>query len=89
MTAPTDPTRPPLGLSDIVPFVDFCREAEKLKLATRSGLQWMLRYRHENGLIASGAVVEKRLNPTAKRPALFIVKPRFIAWLANDSQKAA
>ena len=94
MPAPTDTTAttqaaPRLALDDIIPFVDFCREAEKRKLATRTQLQWWMRYRRENGLIASGAIVEKRTNPKSSRPLLFVVRPRFVEWLTNSHQHAA
>ena len=78
-----------LDLSDIVTFADFCREAEKRKLATRTALQWWMRYRRENGLLSSGAVVEKRANPRSKRALLFVVRPRFVEWLTNSHQHAA
>ena len=56
-----------LDLSDVLPFAVFCREAEKCKLASRATLQWWLRHRAQNGLLASGAVVERRINPLAKK----------------------
>lgn len=91
MPAPTNTNqgKSALDLSDIVPFADFCREAEKRKLATRTALQWWMRYRHENGLLSSGAVVEKRANPRSKRALLFVVRPRFVEWLTNSHQHAA
>ncbi|NVZ09521.1 hypothetical protein HW932_09620 [Allochromatium humboldtianum] len=91
MPAPidTNPGKSALDLSDIVPFADFCREAEKRKLATRTALQWWMRYRRENGLLSSGAVVEKRANPQSKRALLFVVRPRFVEWLTNSHQHAA
>ncbi|AFL75496.1 hypothetical protein [Thiocystis violascens] len=87
MTAPNPAPRPDLG--DISQFSDFARECERHKLATKSSLLWWMRYRHQNGLIASGAVIEKRPNPTSKRPMLFIVRPRFIDWLSNGNPEAA
>ena len=84
MTAPTDtPADHRLDLTDFVPFPDFCRQAEKLNLATRTQLQWWMRYRHQNGLIGSGAIVEKAVNPKSSRKMLFVVRPRFIDWLAS------
>lgn len=78
-----------LDLGDVIPFAAFCREAEKRKLASRATLQWWLRHRAQNGLLASGAVVEKRINPTSTKPMLFVVKPRFIDWLTNSHPTAA
>ena len=86
MHTANEPGSPPLALTDIVHFADFIRECEKQKLATRGQLQWWVRYRDENGLTSSGAVVEKRPNPKSKRPLLFVVKPRFVAWLSGGSQ---
>ena len=78
-----------LDLSDIIPFAAFCREAENRKLATRAQLQWWVRYRDQNGLKASGAIVEKRINPAARKAMLFVVRPRFVDWLTNSHQHAA
>lgn len=90
MSAPlATPQAQGLDLDDIVPFADFCREAEKRKLATRPSLQWWARYRHENGLISSGAIVELRANPKSKRPLLFVVRPRFVQWLTQSHRHAA
>jgi len=91
MTAQLDttPSTQGLNLEDITQFADFCRECEKRKLATRTQLQWWARYRSDNGLLASGAVVEKRPNPKSKRVMLFVVRPRFVAWLANGHQAVA
>ena len=75
-----------LVLSDITAFTDFVRECERQKLATKGQLQWWLRYRNKNGLSATGAVIEKRVNPHSKRPILFVVRPRFVAWLLNEQQ---
>lgn len=83
MTAPSALSGKAPDLSDITPFTDFVRECERQKLATKGQLQWWLRYRNENGLTSSGAVVEKRPNPRSKRPMLFVVRPRFAAWLAG------
>lgn len=90
MTLPPAPASTPLDLSDIIPFADFVRECEKRKLATKGQIQWWLRFRAENGLLASGAIVERRINPRAKKAMLFVVRPRFVAWLSQcDTQAAA
>ncbi|NEV61650.1 hypothetical protein [Thiorhodococcus minor] len=86
---PSPTASTPLDLSDIVPFADLIRECEKKGIATKGQLTWWARYRHENGLTSSGALVEKRANPRSKRPMLFVVRPRFIDWLANGHQAAA
>jgi hypothetical protein len=75
-----------LDLRDIIPAQDFFREAERLNLATRGQLQWWFRFRHENGLVSSGAVVEQRPNPKSTRPLLFVVRPRFVRWLAGGQE---
>ncbi|NVZ07676.1 hypothetical protein HW932_00190 [Allochromatium humboldtianum] len=84
-----NPTTSSLGLTDFAHFPDFARECERNKIATKAQLQWWLRYRRENGLLASGAVVEKKINPSSKRPMLLIVRPRFIEWLTNSHTAAA
>ena len=74
----------PLELSDITPFPAFARQCETQGIATKTQLQWWLRFRSENGLSQSGAIVEKRPNPRSKRPMLFVNKPRFASWLATS-----
>jgi hypothetical protein len=88
MTAPLAQPSTPLALTDIAPFPDFIRECEETGVATRGQLTWWARYRHENGLIASGALVEKRVNPRSKKPMLFAVRPRFVDWLAGRDATA-
>jgi len=90
VTTPSTPQAgTPLDLSDITPFAAFCRECEKRDIATRTQLQWWARYRDQNGLLASGALVERKVNPTSKRPLLFVVRPKFVDWLANGYQAVA
>ncbi len=82
-------TEQPTTLDDLVPFADFARECEKRKVATVSQLAWWLRYRENNGLLSSGAVIEKRVNPKARRPMLYANRGRFVAWLSQSDTKAA
>ena len=79
----------PTSLEDLTPFADFARECEKKKVATRSQLAWWMRYRADNGLLASGAVIEKRVSPTARRPMLYANRSRFVAWLSQSDAQAA
>ncbi len=87
MTAITPSPRP--DLDDITPFSDFARECERRKLATKTQLQWWMRFRETNGLAKSGAVVEMRPNPASKRPMLFVVRPRFVDWLLSQAAPEA
>ena len=89
MTTPSAEASTTLALADIAPFPDFIRECEKTGVATRGQLTWWARYRHENGLIASGALVEKRVNPRSTKPMLFAVRPRFVDWLAGRDRADA
>lgn len=80
----------PAALEDLTPFADFARECELKKVATRSQLAWWLRYRDTNGLKSSGAVIEKRFSPKAKRSRLYANRARFVAWLStSDIQERA
>jgi hypothetical protein len=74
--------RPADQLSDFVPLVAFAREYERQGLGTKDSLRWLARYRAQNGLLKTGAVVELR-TPGARRPRLLINRPRFVAWLAG------
>jgi len=75
-----------LDLSDVVPLSAFYRECEEKKVASKGQLSWWVRYRHENGLAACGAIVEKRANPKSKRPMLFAVRPKFVGWLTASGE---
>ncbi len=77
------------ALEDFGSFPDFARECERKKVATRSQLAWWMRYRDTNGLLSSGAIVEKRINPKARRPMLYVNRPRFVAWLAQSDAQSA
>lgn len=80
----------PTTLEDLTPFADFARECERKKVATKSQLAWWLRFRETNGLKATGAVVEKRISPNAKRSILYANRGRFVAWLStSDTQERA
>ncbi|WP_373510376.1 hypothetical protein [Thiocapsa sp.] len=79
----------PTALEDLSPFSDFSRECEKKKVATRAQLAWWLRYRQTNGLLSSGAIIEKRISPTARKPVLYVNRPAFVAWLSGADTKAA
>lgn len=68
-------------LSDFVAFKPFAREFADRGLGTEDTLRWLTRYRRENGLLSSGAIVEI-LTPGARRPRLFVNRPKFAAWLA-------
>ncbi len=78
-----------IDLSDITPLAAFITECEQQGLATRSQLRWMSRWRAENGLLASGAIIERRINPGAKKGMLFVVRPKFVQWLSSQTEVAA
>lgn len=45
-----------------------------------SRLRYLLRHRHTNGLVASGAVVERGRS-------IYLVKPRFLDWIVHGGVK--
>ncbi|NCA72321.1 MAG: hypothetical protein EOM91_20075 [Sphingobacteriia bacterium] len=77
----------PTTLDDLTPYADFARECARKKVATESQLAWWMRYRAENGLLASGAIIEKRVSPHATRPLLYAHRSRFIAWLSTSDEQ--
>ena len=83
--APAADTAP--ALSDFSPFLVFAAEFERQKLGSVHTLRWLVRFRTENGLLKSGAVVELR-SPGATRPRLLVNRPRFTSWLASQSTDA-
>lgn len=54
-----------------------------------NALRWELRFRHQNGLVDSGAVIERWADPKASRPTLLISPSRYFGWLRAASRGAA
>jgi len=79
----------PLGLDDIQALPRFIKNCERRNLATAQQIRWWLRYRETNGLLDSGAVTEKRPNPSSRKPRLFVVVPRFVNWMATTQKRTA
>ncbi|WP_296927940.1 hypothetical protein [Thiohalocapsa sp.] len=75
-------------ITDLYPFRRYAREVwEPQGLGTEHALRWLVRHRHTNGLLACGAVIEKR--PTSgKRPLILIHGRRFARWLATSDEAA-
>jgi hypothetical protein len=69
-------------LTDFQTFKAFAADFERQKLGTEHTLRWLARYRKDNGLLASGAMVELK-STGSKKPRLLVNRPRFAAWLAN------
>lgn len=82
-----DTPQPAPTLEDFQTFRDFARDFERQKLGTEHSLRWLARYREENGLLQSGALIELR-RPGAARPRLLVNRPKFAAWLASQSAAA-
>lgn len=86
---PTADTTAPVDIRDIYPFRGYVRDVwEAQGLGTEHSLRWLARHRHDNGLLACGAMVEKR-TPGSGRPLLYVHGPRFAAWLATSDTEAA
>lgn len=81
----TTPAAAAPALGDIVPFKKFAQQFERQGLGTEFSLRWLVRFRAQNGMLKSGAVIEKR-TPGAARPKLFINAPKFASWLATTDQ---
>jgi len=75
-------------LTHFAVFNDFSAEYEAQGLGTKESLRWLCRFRHENGLISSGALVELR-SPGSKRPRLIFNRRKFPEWLASQGRDAA
>lgn len=52
---------------------------------TLDALRWELRFRHDNGLVSSGAVVERRADPNASRPSILISPSKYFEWLLGEA----
>ena len=74
-------------LADFLPFKKFAVEFERQGLGSESSLRWLARFRHANGLIRSGALVEIK-TPGHTRARLLVNKRAFAAWLATQNTAA-
>jgi hypothetical protein len=64
------------------------REAHPDVHTSMESLRWELRFRHDNGLVASGAIIERRSDPNASRPTLLISPSRYFRHLREQSKVA-
>jgi hypothetical protein len=56
---------------------------------TADSVRWLLRNRKTNGLLESGAVVERINRPGQTRPKLTIVHPKWVMWKATPHKNQA
>ena len=78
---------PAPDITDFQTFKAFAADYERQGLGTEHGLRWLARFRHENGLIQTGAMVEIK-TPGATRARLLVNRRLFPQWLAAQSRAA-
>jgi hypothetical protein len=77
-----------VNLDDILPASEFINAVWIPRMRGKAGsFRWMLRFRRVNGMLASGAVIEKR-NPGSTRPQLFVNQSHFAEWMAKSDTPA-
>ncbi len=53
---------------------------------SEDAIRWELRFRADNGLLESEAVLECRADPKATRPKILISPSRYFSWLRNQNR---
>lgn len=66
----------------------FCAQYPNI-FPSEHSLRWELRFRHQNGLIAEGVVMEVRADPNASRGRLLVSPSRYFARLRRNQGRAA
>ena len=53
---------------------------------SEDAIRWELRFREDNGLLDSEAVLECRADPNATRPKILISPTKYFGWLRNQNR---
>lgn len=69
-----------LSLSDLTPIKAFAEQNPAI--GSEASLRWQIFCAEQNGLADSGAIVRR-----GRR--IFIVGPRYLAWMLGESRRAA
>jgi len=69
-----------LSLSDLTPIRVFAEQNPSI--GSEASLRWQIFCADHNGLAESGAIVRR-----GRR--IFIVEPRYLAWMLGESRRAA
>lgn len=75
-------------LENLLSVSEFSRRYTNI-VASEQAARWILRRRHTNGLVSSGAVIEMKTDPGQSRPRLLIDPERMIPWLLQANPRAA
>lgn len=74
-----------VGLGATFRLPDFYRRNAHL-FPSEESLRWPLRFRHDNGLVESGAVLEVWARPGQSRPKILIDESKYLTWMRDNSQ---
>ncbi len=74
---------------DYLPARQFFDQCGRRYYTSQSAFRWDLRHRHENGLVASGAVIERFAAGTRSHPRLLVSESRLIRHWREESQARA
>lgn len=74
-------------LQNLLTVSEFARRYPNIA-ASEQSVRWMLRQRHANGLIESGAAIEMRTAPGQTRPRILLDPERMIPWMIRCNPRA-
>jgi len=75
-------------LKNLLTVADFARRYPNIA-ASEQSVRWLLRQRHENGMIASGAAIELRTAPGQTRPRILLDPERMIPWMVRANPRSS
>lgn len=76
------------NLENLLTVAEFARRYPNIA-ASEQSVRWMLRQRHANGLIDSGAAIEMRTAAKQSRPRILLDPERMIPWMVRANPRAA
>jgi len=74
-------------LENLLSVSEFARRYTNIA-ASEQSVRWLLRRRHTNGLISSGAVIEIKTDPGQSRPRLLLDPERLVPWMLRANPRA-
>ncbi len=74
-------------LENLLTVPEFARRYPNIAPSEQS-VRWLLRNRHTNGLIESGAAIEVRVRADQSRPRILLDPARMIPWMVRANPRA-
>jgi hypothetical protein len=76
------------NLENLLTVPEFARRFPNIA-SSEQAVRWLLRNRHANGLIDSGAVIELWAKPGQSRPTILLDPEQMIPWMLRANPRAS